>query len=116
MILEKPKFVYTGTKDQYSIKWVNTNKKAKLNSDGDFIAIIAIDNYGRIESIFKTPFDAVEYAKKRISVKSLPGQRTYATGKARVLFLEEETGIEYEAAIIQKDVKRYYEPVSRFIH
>lgn len=118
-MIETPKFVYTGQKEDFTVKWFNTsipNAKAKLDRNGKFILIIVIDNYGRIEGHFNSPLDAIEFAKKRIEVKSLPKQRKYAQGKARILWIDENTGAEYDAAVVIKDVKRYYEPVSRFNH
>ncbi len=118
-MIEKPKFVYTGEKANFKVKWFNTsvpNAKAKLDRNGKFILIIVIDNYGRIEGHFNSPLDAIEFAKKRIEVKSLPKQRKYVQGKARILWIDENTGAEYDAAVVIKDVKRYYEPVSRFNH
>lgn len=119
MIKEKPKFVYTGEKEEFTVHWLNTNKKdlkAKLDKNGKFIAVVVVDDYGRIEGHYSTPMDAVEYAKKKILTKSLKGQRKYAVGKARVLLIDETTGKEFDVAAIIKNVKRYYEPVSRFDH
>lgn len=118
-MIEKPKFVYTGQKEEFTIKWFNTNipnTKAKLDKNGNFILTIVIDNGGRTTNHFKTPMDAIEYAKKKIIVKSLNGQRKYAEGKARILWIDENTNKEYGAAVVIKNVKRYYEPVSRFNH
>lgn len=118
-MIKNPKFVYTGQKEDFIVRWFNLNiknTKAKLDKNGNFILTIVVDNYGRITNSFKTPIDAIEYAKKKIIVKSLPKQRKYAEGKARILWIDENSGKEYDAAIVIKKVKRYYEPVSRFNH
>lgn len=117
MIEEKPKFVYTGEKEEFTICWFNINKglKAKLDANDKFIVTIAVDD-ARIEGHFTTLMDAVEYAKKYIIAKSFKGQRKYAEGKARILLTDESTLKEFDAGIVIKNITRYYEPVSRFNH
>lgn len=113
-IHEKPDFVYTGQKDFFDVKFYNSEKKAKLDSYGNYIAFILLDN-SRIDVLMRNPLSIVEYAKRKIVAKGKRGARN-AYGNCKIFFIDEETGKDFTAATIDMQRTRYYEPIERFNH
>jgi hypothetical protein len=108
----KTEFVCTGSKNEYTVKFYNTNSNilAETNQSGSIHYIIMLDNC-RIDTYFSNPSQMITYAKKAIYAK---GRGKFSEGKARVLVVDERTKKEVLAAIVEKLTTRYFEPVNRF--
>lgn len=117
MLIEKPKFVYTGSKDIFDIKWLELNidgLKIKTNSCGYQNFIVIYDDR-RSEGWYQNIFEVVKRVEKRILTKGEGRGKKFAYGSARILW-RDEYDCEHEAALVSKITTRYYEPVSRFNH
>lgn len=113
-IQEKPQFVYTGQKDNYKVKWLDlkwTDYRPK-EKYGAIFFIIKVNNE-RIYCYLKNPFEIIEVAKKKIYAR---GRGANAYGKATIWFEDLNTNKEILCAIIEKNVHRFYEPITRFNH
>ena len=115
VLVEKPKFVYTGEKVQYREQWYNQNKNyiAETNSAGTIHWIIKtggerIDYYGN-------PSRLIEHVRRRVAVHTT-NNRANSAGTARVYIKDVSSDEEVMVLIVEKMVHRYYEPVERFNH
>ena len=116
VLIEKPKFVYTGAKIQYREQWCNQNKGyvAETNSAGTIHWIIKTGGE-RIDCYYRDPNRLIEHVRRRVAVHTT-GSRANSSGIARVYIKDVNSGEEVMALVVEKIVHRYYEPVERFNH
>ena len=115
ILVEKPKFVYTGEKVQYREQWCNQNKDyvAETNSAGAIHWIIKTG--GERIDFYDNPSRLIEHVRRRVAVHTT-GSRANSTGTARVCIKDVNSGEEVMVLVVEKLVHRYYEPVTRFNH
>lgn len=116
VLVEKPKFVYTGAKVQYREQWCNQNKGyvAETNSAGTIHWIIKTGGE-RIDCYYGDPNRLIEHVRRRVAVHTT-GSRANSSGIARVYIKDVNSGEEVMVLVVEKMVHRYYEPVERFNH
>lgn len=103
----KPQIICINSDENYQVKLYNTNTTEYIpeESNGKLHYILICDTY-RIDYYAAAPWQAINYAKRRIEVKG----RGTAKGRITIKLKDIKTNKEFLGATVEKIISRRYIP------